>query len=200
MTLSSLPLTSLPLTAHSERTQKFPRRSLLPLKQDSLWHITRGAVRTLTWREDGTTVALGVWGPGDIVGSILSTANPYHIECLTPVEAILLPTHSWHGATNALMEHIQRSGELLEILHCKQVDSALLRLLAWLSTRFGSQVEQGQLIDLRLTHQELAELIGASRVTITRLLNDFEKQGIIQRHQRRLIVLQGQLPFWHYEI
>ena len=88
----------------------------------------------------------------------------------------------------------------MEILHCRHAESSLLRLFAWLAKRFGQEVEQGKLIDLRLTHQEIAELIGVTRVTVTRLLSDFEKQGIIQRKERQFIVLHDQAPFWHYEI
>jgi CRP-like cAMP-binding protein len=88
----------------------------------------------------------------------------------------------------------------LEILHCRAVDASLLRLLSWLAKKFGHQVEKGQLIDLRLTHQEIAETIGTTRVTVTRLLNEFEKQGIIERLPRKSIVLQDKQPFWHYEI
>ncbi|MBV9384958.1 MAG: Crp/Fnr family transcriptional regulator [Chroococcidiopsidaceae cyanobacterium CP_BM_ER_R8_30] len=180
--------------------QTFTRRSLLPLKQDFLWKIETGVVRTLTWLEDGNCINLGLWGPGDVVGRILSNADPYQIECLTLVEATLLPNLSWSQTTDAMILHIQRSGELIEILHCRQAEVSLLRLFAWLAKRFGQEVEQGKLIDLRLTHQEIAELLGLTRVTVTRLLNDFEKQGIIQRVQRKFIVLHEQLPFWHYEI
>lgn len=56
-------------------------------------------------------------------------------------------------------------------------------------------MEQGKLIDLRLTDQDIAEIISSSRVTVTRLLNTFEKQGIIQRVQPHFIVLDDQLPF-----
>jgi CRP-like cAMP-binding protein len=56
------------------------------------------------------------------------------------------------------------------------------------------------MIDLRLTHEDIATIIGSTRVTVTRLLNSFEKQGIIQRMQRRFIVLQDHPLFWHYEI
>lgn len=178
----------------------FARHSLLPLRRDSLWQIETGVVRTLTMLEDGTSITLGLWGPGDIVGRVLSKADPYQIQCLTPVEATLLLEHSWHEATEAMILHIQRFGELMEILHCRQAESSLLRLFAWLAKRFGQEVEQGQLIDLRLTHQDIAELIGLTRVTVTRLLKDFEKQGIIQRVQRQFIILHDQPPLWHYEI
>lgn len=178
----------------------FTRRSLLPLRSDSLWLLETGIVRTMTVLEDGTSITLGLWGPGDIVGRVLSKADPYKIECLTPVEAKLLPASRWDEATETMILHIQRSGEFMEILHCRSVESSLLRLLGWLAKRFGQEVERGQLIDLRLTHQDIAELIGSTRVTVTRLLSDLEKQRIIKRVQRQFIVLHDQPPFWHYEI
>jgi CRP-like cAMP-binding protein len=88
----------------------------------------------------------------------------------------------------------------MEILHCRHAESSLLQLLTWLAKRFGQEVEQGKLIDLRLTHQDIAELIGLTRVTVTRVLSDLEKQGMIQRQERHFIVLYDQSPFWHYEI
>lgn len=178
----------------------FARCSLLPLRYDSLWKIDTGVVRTLTLLKDGTSVTLGLWGPGDVVGRVLSKADPYQIECLTPVKVTLLPSSSWHKATEEMILHIQRSGELVEILHCRQTEIALLQILSWLAKRFGQEVEQGQMIDLRLTHEDIATIIGSTRVTVTRLLNVFEKQGIIQRMQRRFIVLHNHPLFWHYEI
>jgi len=182
------------------KRSKFARRSLLPLGQDYLWQIETGVVRTLTWLEDGTTITLGLWGVGDVVSRVLSKAEPYQIECLTPVEAILLPLDKWYQVNGVLIQHIQQFQEFLEILHCRSVETSLLRLLTWLAKKFGHQVEQGQLIELRLTHQEISEIIGTTRVTVTRLLNDFEKQGIIQRLPRKFIVLHEKQPYWHYEI
>lgn len=182
------------------KRSKFARRSLLPLGQDYLWCIETGVARTLTWLADGTNVTLGLWGSGDVVSRALSKAEPYQIECLTPVEATLLPLDRWNSVNEALIHHIQQFQEFLEILHCRSVEASLLRLLIWLAKKFGHQVEQGQLIELRLTHQEIAETIGTTRVTVTRLLNDFEKQGLIERLPHKFIVLHEQQPFWHYEI
>lgn len=182
------------------KKRTFARRSLLPLERDYLWQISTGVVRTLTSNEEGTPITLGLWGPGDIAGRVLSKADPYRIECLTPVEATRLPVARWHEATEAAIAQIQQFQELLEIMHCRTVDVSLMRLLTWLANKFGHQIEQGQLIDLRLTHQEIAELIGATRVTVTRLLNNFEKRGMIQRLPHRFIVVYEQQPLWHYEI
>lgn len=182
------------------RLSLFARRSLLPLGENYLWQIESGVVRTLTWFEDGTNITLGLWGTGDVVGRALSKAEPYQIECLTPVEATKLPVDEWHQVNKAIISHIQQIQEFLEILHSRSVDASLWRLLTWLANKFGHQVEQGQLIELRLTHQEIAEIVGTTRVTVTRILREFEERGIIERLPRKLIVLREKQPFWHYEI
>ncbi len=178
----------------------YARRCLLPSSREYLWQIETGAVRTLTLLEDGTTVTLGIWGVGDVVGQVLSKTETYQMECLSPVEITRIPLDRWHLVNEVLIRHIQQCQEFLEILHYRSIDVSLLRLLGWLAKKFGHEVKQGQLIDLHLTHQEIAEIIGTTRVTVTRLLNEFEKQGIIERLSRKRIVLQEKQPFWHYEI
>jgi CRP-like cAMP-binding protein len=196
MTVSSLSPPRSPLLMQLT----YNRRSLLSLDHNYLWRIEAGIVRTLTVSEAGNTIILGLWGPGDVVGRVLSKADSYQIECLTPVKVVALPPHRWHEAAEAMISHIQRSGELMEILHCRQAEVSLLQLFTWLAKRFGQAVKQGQLIDLRLTHQDIADLLGITRVTVTRLVNEFEKQGMIQRIHRQFIVLDDRPPFWHYEI
>lgn len=181
-------------------TRKFARRAVLPLGQDYLWQIETGVVRTLTWLEDGTTVTLGLWGPGDVVGRVLSKADPYQIECLTTVEATVLPLDRWHLVNEAIILHVHQLQEFLEILHCRTVDGSLLRLLTWMAKKFGQEVDRGSMVDLHLTHQEISEIIGTTRVTVTRLLNTFERQGLIKRLPRKFMVMHEQKPFWHYEI
>ena len=65
----------------------------------------------------------------------------------------------------------------------------LTKLLVWLAQKFGTQVLQGVLINLRLTHQELADMIGSTRVTVTRLLNQLDKEKIIVRPCRFSIIV-----------
>jgi CRP-like cAMP-binding protein len=81
----------------------------------------------------------------------------------------------------------------------KKVDTMLIKLLAWLSKKFGSEVEKGRLIDMRLTHEDLAEMLGSTRVTITRVLGHFEQEGMIDRLSLHRIVLREE-DIWYYEI
>lgn len=156
-------------------------------------------VRTLTWLDNDAIATLGLWGPGDIVGKPLSTIDPYQIECLSKVTATPLPPDRWQQATPALLAHIRQAEEFTLIHSYRRIDAMLIKLLTWLAKKFGRVVETGQLIDLRLTHQDIAEILGTTRVTITRTLSQFEQQGVIHRLPLHRIVLKEEEQ-WHYEI
>jgi len=172
--------------------QLFICHEYIPLCPDVLWRIERGAVRTVTWSEEGTLRALGYWGPGDIVGHPLSRIKPYQIECLTSVEMSRLPSDMWHQSLDAIFLHIQQTEELLSILHHKPVSQRLWRFLVWLGQKFGRDVDQGRLIDLQLTHQDLAESISLTRVTVTRLVKDLKEQRKLDPHHRQLVIAASQ--------
>jgi len=179
--------------------QQFSLRSSLPIKQNSVWKIESGAVRTLTWLEDGTTITTGIWGPGDVIGKLLTTVDPYQIESLTPVEATLLPLGHDEILKEWVSNHLKQAEALMLVRSYRRVDIMLVKLLSWLAKRFGRSVNQGNLIDLRLTHQDLADLLGTTRVTITRILGQFEQQGLIERLSLHRILLKED-HVWHYEI
>ncbi|MBE9008125.1 Crp/Fnr family transcriptional regulator [Fortiea sp. LEGE XX443] len=166
----------------------FARKEIIPLRNEVLWRIERGAVRTLTWAEDGTFITLGYWGPGDLIGSPLSKVKPYQIECLTSVEVSIIPSYIWHQDIEGLFTHIQQSEELLSIVHLKPISLRLWKFLVWLSEKFGRNVDQDKVIDINITHQEIAEVLNTTRVTITRLLQHFEDEGVLLRYKRRIIL------------
>ncbi|HYW19126.1 MAG TPA: Crp/Fnr family transcriptional regulator [Nodularia sp. (in: cyanobacteria)] len=183
------------------RNQKtsFSSRSILPRNNDYLWKIEQGVVRIVTWHEDGTIVTLGLWGAGGIIGTPLSKTEPYQIECLTKVELSALEIQDSSELLQILRLHLQQTEELMVIRSHKTVEIMVAKLLEWLANRFGREVQEGRLIDLRLTHQDIAEIIGSTRVTITRVLQKLEEQGFIQRLRLHRIVLREE-DIWHYEI
>ena len=187
-----MPLTTVvsALTLQVEQ-RHFKYREEMPLTANVLWKLEQGVVRTLTWNLEGTLITTGFWGAGDVVGQPLSSIKPYRIECLTKVEASILPSDRWYPALDAVLSHIQKAEEFLSILQSQQVRDRLVQLLVWLSQKFGRQTERGRLIEIRLTHQELAEVINTSRVTITRLINELEREQAIARRQRYLILLDN---------
>ncbi len=177
----------------------FDSRAILPLRNQNFWKIESGVVRTSTWLEDGTLIVLGLWGPGNFVGKTLEKISPYQVECLTPVQAIPFASVDSHQLSNILLGHLQQVQELTVIRSYKRTDTMLLKLLGWLANHFGKQTTTGQLIDVRLTHQDLADLLGTTRVTITRALNSLEQQGSVERLPVHRLLLREE-EIWHYEI
>lgn len=173
----------------SSKWKRFDKKSIIPQTNNSLWLIKKGIVKTLTWNETGKTITLGYWGEGDVVGLPLSKANPYEAECLKIVEAICIPWEQCSYLFREISCCVQQTDELLRIVRIEKMYQRLTKLLVWLAQKFGTQVLQGVLINLRLTHQELADMIGSTRVTVTRLLNQLEKEEIIVRPCRFSIIV-----------
>jgi CRP/FNR family transcriptional regulator len=76
---------------------------------------------------------------------------------------------------------------------CHSVPGKLARLLLQWS---GEGRTSGGVtrMKLALTHEELAQLIGSSRETVTRILGDFKRRGVVELHGATLLILdQGAL-------
>ncbi|MDV2998065.1 MAG: Regulatory protein CysR [Chroococcidiopsis sp. SAG 2025] len=168
--------------------QQFVRRAQLPEQGEVLWRIESGVVCSMTWTDEGELVCLGYWGVGDVVGHGLSRVQPYELHCLTDVVISCCPYNQRAHFTDAIIQQQQQTEELLSIVHLNPLSCKLWQLLVWLSQKFGRDVENGRLLDLPLTHQQLAQTLGTNRVTVTTILQRLEAEGKIQRQQRRLVV------------
>ena len=136
----------------------FEYGELIPPQNSMFFRIERGIVCASTWDEDGKSTTLGYWGIGDIVGYPLSKVQPYHLECLTAVEATIVSFEVLHQNIDALLSHIQQVEELISIVNCKRVSIRVWQFLLWLSNKFGRELEQGKLVELAITHQEIADV------------------------------------------
>jgi CRP-like cAMP-binding protein len=154
-----------------------------------IWQIVSGSVRTITWTADGDVTTLGIWGVGSIIGQPLSRINPYQIDCLTSVQLVIC-YGSIQQIAPALLHHIQEMEQLLSLCQVRSISDRLWQVLIWLADRFGKNHPQGRTTGIALTQQQLADLIGTTRVTVTRLLSDFRKMGLIEKLPKQEIVLK----------
>ncbi|MEM9136186.1 MAG: Crp/Fnr family transcriptional regulator [Cyanobacteria bacterium P01_F01_bin.42] len=168
--------------------RRFKRREFIPLRENVLWQIRAGAVHTSTVSEEGAIISLGFWGLGDIVGQPVSCIQPFQVECLMDVEVTALMSYTYQDLNRVMLSHVHQMQELLRIRH-GHIRNRMEMLLRWLADRFGAPTDQGQLIQLRLTHQDIADAIGSTRVTVTRTLQDLEESNVISWFQKRQIVL-----------
>jgi CRP-like cAMP-binding protein len=166
----------------------FHRRESILFDSSSLWQISSGVVRVSMIDEDGIYISLGFWGSGDIVGRFQSGIIPCQIECLTEVEAIAL--HSLVSCSpSALIAHVQQMEEFLRIIQLRSVKKRLIRFLLWLFRRFGQDTLDGTQLNFHLTHEEIAETIGSTRVTVTRALKKLQQEGFLRwSRQDRLLL------------
>lgn len=177
------------LNSSTVKQHTFKRRVSIPSDNNTLWQINKGVVRISTIDEDGVLITLGLWGSGDIVGKSLSRVIPYQIECLTDVEAIALPPFTPYP-TSALLSHVQQTEEFLQIIQHRMIEKRLMRFLIWLFSRFGQDTQDGKQLDLHLTHQEIADAIGTTRVTVTRCMKNFQQERILQGSKRTCLLLR----------
>ncbi|MEL7523176.1 MAG: Crp/Fnr family transcriptional regulator, partial [Cyanobacteria bacterium J06553_1] len=87
-----------------------------------------------------------------------------------------------------IVRRLQQTEAWLNIAGQRLVADRLRCLLVQLAQEFGHVGPTGVRVKLRLTHHQLATVIGTTRVTVTRLLRDFKNEGWLQIKQRQLIV------------
>ena len=155
------------------------------LPENLNWKIQEGYIRTATWDEEGETITLGVWGPGDWVTAAYSALKPVEIQCLTTV--VVEQFQPEPADIEALL--LQQIKNLEEIFQLNRIRSADQRLLAWIGRRFGQVSSRGyrlSLKDMNLTHKSLADLCGLTRVTVTKMLNRYKGEGCCSRSARTI--------------
>lgn len=165
-----------------------PRRFQLRLQPSDVlpaglcWTIQEGYVRTTSCDQDGETITLAVWGPGEWVSSSYSTLVPVEMQCIS---AVLVEQFepSAPELLAFLRLQIRNTEQIFEINRIRSAESRLLALLRWLSVRFGQVNSYGHrlsLKDMNLTHRDLADLCGLTRVTVTKNLNRFKSLGLLK--------------------
>lgn len=84
------------------------------------------------------------------------------------------------------LKHIESR---VEDLVFRSARSRLARILLHLADEFGREEDDHSVIEMRLTHAELATLAGTSRPTITIALAEFEEEGLIRRGAGKVEIL-----------
>lgn len=167
-----------------KKPYKFHRREFIPSDGKLLWQISIGIVRVCTYDEEGRVISFGLWGNGDIVGNFLPNIIPYQIECLTNVEAAAIDDSNLY-IDSALISHVKRMGEFLQIIQQKDLKKRLICFLNWLFWRFGKDTPDGNQLNIHLTHDEIADIIGTTRVTVTRIMNQLQKEGFLRYSRQK---------------
>jgi CRP-like cAMP-binding protein len=157
--------------------------------------VCRGIVQLSTLYPNGDEGILGLICPSMPFGQPLSQLTPYEAIALTDV--VLMRVHIMEieqsprlaqSLFKELMRRLQQTEMLLAIAGYRRVDDRLRQLLDLLRQEMGQVTPQGTRLSVRLTHQQIAGLIGTTRVTVTRLLREFRDEGLISFDSTRHIL------------
>jgi CRP-like cAMP-binding protein len=94
-----------------------------------------------------------------------------------------------HSLLAMLGERLARAERRVIDLALDGIARRLARLLLMMAERYGTALESGGvLINLKLPHREIAELVGSTRESVTMHLNDLRRQQLIDFRDRRILV------------
>lgn len=172
---------------------------------EQVYYLCSGAIRQYTLAKNGNELTITIFKPGTMLFFLQlfnqsNSENQYYYQALEPSTVQIAPfleTKTYlqaHG--KLLLEFLGRMSRGLEgfsnyfrimILGtgCEKVSALLLML----SERFGKQIKEGTLIDLALTHYDLACMIGISRETLSKIMEQLEQQRLLVHKSKKTIII-----------
>jgi CRP/FNR family transcriptional regulator, cyclic AMP receptor protein len=96
-----------------------------------------------------------------------------------------------------LLRRSRRLAYLMAAQHLRRVDDALLATLWHIAAMWGKVTLDGVVVPYHFTHQELADIVGARRPSVTVAIRALEAQGRLRREERGRWVLLGDPPEWN---
>ena len=198
-------------TFDKSRTIFFPGDSA-----KKIYLIRKGAVRLSRVYKSGEQNIVAVLKENSLFG-VLSFLNgyqadrKYHAVALTSVVLETAPAISVKKAINddtkigflllqSLSNRILQTETVIESLTHKDIYSKLVNFLCILCDDFGVVGIQGITIDLHLTHQDIAEAIGSTRVTITRIIGELKKLGLLTIDRKKIVIFDSSLLLKYFQL
>ena len=173
---------------------------------DTLFIVMSGSVKAFSTNERGREIIYGIYGTGEYLGEMSLDGGPRSASVIT-LEATVCSVIT----RKTLREHIAANPEfafelLNRVIRRARIATdnarslALLdvygRLAKALNTLATTMVGDKRAVPQRLTHQELANRVGASREMISKLMKDLERGGYVATDGGRLLLLRSLPTGW----
>ena len=169
----------------------------------SVYLLERGLVRIHRVSSSGLETTFGYVRPGEIFGELAAFSTRPRESYATAVRASLvwrLPRQAVHevfalhpgisvAITKQVGSRLKRIESRVEHLVFRSVPSRVAAILLELAEDFGRAEADGVVIQLAISQEELATLVGASRQAVNASLREFEREGVVRREGRRRVLL-----------
>lgn len=171
---------------------------------ERVYFLISGAVKLSRVYETGEEITVALLRENSVFGVLsLITGETsdrfYHAVAFTPVELLSAPIEQVEKALvdnpelpilmlRGLSSRILQTEMMIETLAHRDMGSRLVSFLLILCRDFGIPTSEGIRIYLKLSHQAIAEAIGSTRVTVTRLLGDLREEEMISIYKKKITV------------
>lgn len=186
--------------------KEFRRRQIVYLPGDPgehVYFIQGGRVKCSKVSRDGKELTLDYHGPGEFFGELCvfdGTPREEMAEAMKNAIVAVLPRENIRGLVTGdpqlafrfarvLGDRRRHIETKLEHFVFRDVHAKLAALLLELGREYGQETEDGVKIDLKITHQEMANLIGSTRETISLALANFKKRNLVHLVGRSVVLV-----------
>lgn len=161
----------------------YARGRLIPATADLLLHVMTGVVAQMVIHPDGTEVLLGLHGPQQLLVPHPTDSCYLHLQAHTDVQLLAIP---WAQAMTmpdlvaTLRSRLWQQEAWASMQARPYLEDRILGILTLLAEQFGQPTSDGLLLNVRLTHTQLATAVGATRTTVTRMVSKLRRQGLVR--------------------
>lgn len=168
---------------------------------DSFFMIIEGRIKVTILGDDGREIILTMLGPGDFFGEMsLLDDEPRSATAIAAVDCELLSLSRTdfqtvatkrsitRGLIKVLTARLRRANQQISTLALLDVYGRVARAIVDMAKDEGRRLKDGRIAFRRPTHQEIANRIGTTRETVTRMLKDLARQGLIHVDAKEIIV------------
>lgn len=173
---------------------------------DDVYILLDGRVKVFELSKEGKEVILWFCFPGELFGlseilrrgarevnaQACSHVDVLSIKCNDFEKYIQQHPHLALQVIELLSYRLRELSDVLLNLASDDVTSRVIKLITRLSARYGKPLGDGVHLDIALTHQEMADMIGTSRQTVTTVLGMLRKKGILRMEQRTIYIQDTQ--------
>jgi CRP/FNR family cyclic AMP-dependent transcriptional regulator len=194
--------------AASGVVRKFPRNTIIineGEQGDTLFIVLSGKVKVFASNAAGKQVVIAFHGPGECVGEMSLDGSPRSASVITtePTSCALVNRADFRAfllqhpdlALHLILKLIHRvraSTESVKSLALSDVYGRLVRLLDTMAV----VVDGRRVVPERLTQQDMAERIGASRDMVSKLMKDLVAGGYLAVEDRSIVIVKKPPPGW----
>ncbi len=185
--------------------KSFPRDNLILLADDegeTLFIILSGQVKVSILSEDGREVILAILGPGEFFGEIsLLDGKPRSATVIAHEDTELLTLRRADflrllervpgmgvKVLASLISRLRKNDRKIESLALMDVSGRVATVLLQIAEEVGEPTPDGVAIRNRPTHQQIANMAGTTRETVSRAMKRLEQQGYVVIRDRDIII------------